>query len=207
MRSRPTSITLTTNFHATDRPESSYQRQSLRTARHRMELIGMLMLVLAAMLAGWSVHQSYAWHARIGTALTEAGTNAEIGRDTVDHNWLRAQRWPHDAQPIQSQQETAADRGQWTRFSAPERKAANGIVEILPRARQDIGRSPAAHLPNHNSTSSDYLLAAGVFLLALLCCLGSLRRAAATTQMTALLAAELFTLIGVGFLSALPAAL
>jgi hypothetical protein len=211
MRSRPPSFTLTTELRGSSTlPDSSYQRRSLRTARHRMELIALLMMLLAGLLAGWSVHQSHAWQVRSGTAPGETGQRLANAQDG-DHEWMQAQRWPTRAndegeRPHGSGAQSEG-HGAERSLAAPAGTESGGAHEVLPPTRRDIGR-PLLHRTTHSGdTSSDYLLAAGIFVLALLCCIGSLRRSAATTQMTALLAAELFTLIGVGFLSALPAAL
>lgn len=199
MRSKPTDCALTTDCRGYPKLfETAYQRRSLRTARHRMDLIALLMLILATLLAGWSIHQSYIWHTRTDAAGTEA-----LAMPHDESAWLQTQRWPHTSE---QRQELASANSVGAVATLPPAHQ-DSAAESLPLARQDLGRTAPGGRHRQIGTASDYLLAAGVFLLALLCCAGSLRRAAAATQMTALLAAELFTLIGVGLLSALPAAL
>jgi hypothetical protein len=182
-------------------PESSYQRRTLRAARHRLDLIAGLMLVLAGVLAGWSVHQAHSWRRHAIAVVTDLREQAVVvPAAPSDRSQAQSE---HRIRAESMAVESPANHGALGGFAGPSWPAPAAVVaqpfhSLLPALEQ-------ARLDT--TTSGDYVLTAGIFLLAALCCAGSLRRASAAAQMTALMAAELFTLVGVGLLGTLPVAL
>jgi hypothetical protein len=220
MRSRDTLSVSTSLYSDYDRvPQSSYRRQTLRDARHRMELIAAVMIVLAALLAGWSAYQAKLWHAKAITAFSESSdqlvdalrVDIDVDRELLElQHWHRARQTGdlREAQAIENRfgGEFKAAFDEWQRQKAGDHSPLVLPPELTTTRMIASSRAAMASAQTSNDTANRYILAAGVFVLALICSAGSLRRIDATTQMTALLAAEIFTLLGFAALGMLPAA-
>ncbi|NJD06919.1 MAG: hypothetical protein FIA97_10535 [Methylococcaceae bacterium] len=205
----------------------------LRAARHRIELIGMAMTALAALLAGWSIYQASQWfgvsamnYGNANLQLTTAvQAHMEADRQMVAdllqlQDWLRAERTGDidTASFVEGQFSERFHRlfEKW-RDGSPHRgltspanrEGGRLVLSAAPEEPVDILAQTAkdAFLAAHqaNLHGNDFLVAGILFGLGLLFGFCCIRMDTPMLQISALVCCELATLAGVALLLSVPA--
>jgi hypothetical protein len=231
----PTRRSMRNNEPFLQAPELSLPPASaLRAARHRIELIGMTMTALAALLAGWSVYQASQWFGvsamNYGNAnlqlVTAVQAHMEADQQLVGdllrlQDWLRAERTGdiETASYVESQFSERFHRlfEKWRDGSPhgggldapPSSDGARLVLRAAPEKQVDQFAQTAkeAFLSAHqaNRHGNDFLIASLVFGFSLLFGLSCIRMDTPMLQISALVCCELATLAGVAMLLSVPA--
>lgn len=213
--------------------ETTIPRASLfRDIRHRIELIGMVMTALAALLAGWSIYQASQWFGvssmKYGFANVQLTTavqaHMEADRQTVGdllqfQDWLSADR-AGEAAAAAAVESRFSERFRrlfrnWRDFPAKDGSpsaAGEGSERLVlgpPPEPGDLLAEQAKEAflaaQQANLHGNDFLVASILFGLGLLfgfCCV---RMDTPLLQISTLLCCELATLAGVAMLLSVPA--